>query len=305
MLVEVLCAPQTLGAVSMTDLSWLEVPARDDVAELRTFHRGDRMMAALRDIGVEVAGKRVVDLGAGYGSCAIAAAGAGAASVLAVDIHQDRLDVIAARAAEREVEVCVKRSNLLHPATLAADADVVFLVGVVEYAGLWDTDLPVSALQERVFTTAYESLREGGQLVFGSKSRLWPKYVVKDVHTGQPLVNVLPRQLADRLSLRMSGELYRHHIYSPAGWKKLMHKAGFGQVQCYSPFLSYQFPLKIVRRPTARHVREIRRSLRNPEERNVAWGRLGTARAGLMVASSTVGLPVAHSVLAVATKRDR
>ena len=300
-----LWGPQTLGAVSMTDLSWPEIPARDDVAEFRTFHRGDRMMAALREIGVEVAGKRVVDLGAGYGSCAIAAASAGAASVLAVDIHQDRLDVIAARADERGVEVELKRINLLHPATLSGDADVVFLVGVVEYAGLWDTDTPVSALQERVFTTAYRSLREGGQLVFGSKNRLWPRYVVKDANTGQPLVNVLPRGWADRLSLRISGEPYRHHIHSPAGWMKLMHKAGFGPVQCFCPFLSYQFPLKIVRRPTVRHVREIRRSLRNPEESKVAWGRLGTARAGLMVASSTVGLPVAHSVVAVATKRDR
>ena len=286
----------------MSDLPWLEIPARDDVAELETFHRGDRMMAALREIGVEVAGKRVIDLGAGYGSCAIAAASAGAASVLAVDIHQDRLDVIAARANERGVEVEVRRSNLLHAETLGGEADVVFLVGVVEYAGLWDPGKPVSALQERVFATAYKSLREGGQLVFGSKNRLWPKYVVKDVNTGQPVVNVLPRQVADWLSLRMSGERYRHHIYSPAGWAKLMQQAGFGRVQWFSPFLSYQFPLNIVSRPTARHVREIRRSLSNPEEGKVAWGRLGTARASLMVVSSTVGLPVAHSVVAIATK---
>ena len=280
----------------------LEIPVRDDATELRTFRRGDRVIDLLRDAGIRFEGKNVVDLGAGFGSLSIAAARAGA-NVVAVDVHAQRLGEIAARADAQGASVRVLRANLVEGVPGVCDADIALLIGVVEYAGLWDDQAPVADLQRRVFKTAFDCLRPGGQLVFASKNRLWPRFFVKDANTGQPLVNALPRRLANRVSLRLDGVPYRHHVHSPRFWGRAMHEVGFGSVDCFFPFLSYQLPLRLARRPTLEDMRLARARIETEEELACAWGTIGSLRAGLMVGCATLRLPISHSVVAVATKQ--
>jgi SAM-dependent methyltransferase len=280
----------------------LEIPVRDDATELRTFRRGERVIDLLREAGIDVAGKNVVDLGAGFGSLSIAAAKAGAKNVVAVDVHAVRLEAIAARAEAQGVGVRVHRANLLESVVDVRDADVALLMGVVEYAGLWDRDAPVRELQRRVFKTAFDCLGPGGHLVFASKNRLWPRFVVKDANTGQPLVNVLPRCLADRLSLRLAGVPYRHHIQSPRSWARAMREVGFDSVDCFFPFLSYQLPLRLSRHPALSDLRLARARIQTTEEYDCAWGRLGSLRAAFMVGCAALRLPIAHSLVAIAAK---
>jgi predicted RNA methylase len=283
---------------------FLEIPVRDDAQEFSTFQRGRRVLTALSDLGLTVEGKHVVDLGAGFGSLSIACAEAGAKEVLAADVHPDRLSAIEARAREAGVAIRTMRANLLQPWPASGTADLAFLIGVVEYAGLWDEHAEVATLQRAVFEAAHGALRPGGRLVFGSKSRLWPRFVARDVHTGQPLVNVLPRSSADRVSRRFSNAPYRHHIHSPKGWMELVRAAGFVDVKAFVPYLSYQFPLKIVNRPTFEDIRRVRRLPLTPEERRVAWGRLGTAKAALMATAGMFRMQMAHSTILVATKPE-
>ena len=283
---------------------FVTIPVRDDAQEFHTFERGRTVLRALSGIGVSVQGQRVVDLGAGYGSLSLACLKAGAAEVVAVDIHQERLDAISARAAEQGISVQTRTANLLHPWGQASSADVAFLIGVVEYAGLWDASSEVADLQRTVFTTAFDALRPGGTLIFGSKNRLWPRYIAKDVHTGQPLINVIPRSVADKLSLRFAGRLYRHHIHSPRQWHALITSAGFGDVQTYVPYLSYQFPLEIVVRPSFADINRVRRMAMTSEERGVAWGRAGAVKAGIMATAGAAGIQMGSSMFAIAIKPE-
>lgn len=286
----------------MTAKGFLEIPVRDDAREFSTFERGPNVLRALGGLGLSVERKRVVDLGAGYGSLSIACLKAGATDVLAVDIHPERLDAIAARGRAAGVEVRTRRANLLDPWATTEAADIAFLIGVVEYAGLWSLAANVADLQRSVFGAAYDALKPGGRLVFGSKNRLWPRFVFKDVNTGQPLVNVLPRRAADRLSRRLSGKPYRDHIHSPRGWAQLMETAGFEDVQTYVPYLSYQFPLEIVRAASFGDIPRVRRIPATTEERRVAWGRLGVVKAVVMAAAGTAGIQMGHSTIAIASK---
>lgn len=281
---------------------FLEIPVRDDASEFSTFRRGPSALDALAGLGISVGGKRVIDLGAGFGAMSLACSEAGAADVLAVDVNQERLDAIAARGAASGVVIRTRAANLLAVWDAPADADIAFLVGVVEYAGLWDTSAEVADLQVAIFRAAFDSLKPGGRLVFGSKNRLWPRFAIKDANTAQPLVNVLPRARADQLSQLLSGTPYRHHIHSPRGWAALMTTAGFDTVDTYVPFFSYQFPLRIVTRPRPRDVREVRRISMSKEQRGVAWGRAGLIRAAITVAAGTLGLQVGSSTIAVARK---
>ena len=52
---------------------------------------------------------------------------------------------------------------------VAVTFDVALLIGVVEYAGLWSLDEPVSLLQRRVFETAFQMLAPGGTVVVGRR----------------------------------------------------------------------------------------------------------------------------------------
>lgn len=280
----------------------LEIPVRDDGVELVTLDRGARVLAAFEEVGITVKDKDVVDLGAGFGSLALAAASAGARAVMAVDVHPDRLAAIERKAAAAGVVVTTREANLLEPWDHNRTADVAFLIGVVEYAGLWDLDAPVETLQRRVFETAFDALRPGGTLVFASKNRLWPRFIWRDANTGQPLLSALPRNLADSLSQRFSGEAYRHHIHSPSRWSELVRGVGFTDVEVYLPYLSYQFPLKLVRRGSFHAQREARSRVDSGEEFRVAWGRLGSGRASIMSLAAAFGFPVSHGVFVIATK---
>ena len=58
-----------------------------------------------------------------------------------------------------------------------------------------------------------------------------------------PWVMLLPRFLAGFYA-RLNGakEGYRNYLYSAAGYRKLLRKAGFGAVDCYLAIPSYNHP---------------------------------------------------------------
>jgi SAM-dependent methyltransferase len=284
--------------------SWpdLEIPVRDDATELTTFERGPRVLGSLRGIGVNVAGADVIDLGAGFGSLSLASAREGAKSVLAVDVNPARLAAIDARAAALGLDVATVQANLLEPWSPRGIADIAFLIGVVEYAGLWDPSRPVRTLQRDVLRSAVDALRPGGLLVFASKNRLWPRFVVRDSNTGLPLVNALPRPAADRVARKLRGVPYRHHIHSPRAWSQLIREAGIADTRHFVPYLSYQFPLRLVERGSFRDQRAAARAIHGPEERRVAWGRYGALKAAITSTAGIAGAPVAHGVFVIGTK---
>jgi predicted nicotinamide N-methyase len=91
---------------------------------------GQALARFLLDNTEWVAGKRVVDLGSGSGLSAIAAAKAGARSVLAADIDAMALAAVALNAAANDVAIETTPDDLL--ASLPAPVDVL-LVGDLFY----------------------------------------------------------------------------------------------------------------------------------------------------------------------------
>ena len=84
---------------------------------------GQALARYLLDHPDEVAGRSVLDFGAGSGLIAIAAAKAGATSVLAAEIDDFAAAAIAANAALNDVEIAVQTADLL--ATVKSGWDVV------------------------------------------------------------------------------------------------------------------------------------------------------------------------------------
>lgn len=277
------------------------IPALDDASKLPDFDRGNRFIALLPSIGVEIRGRSVADLGAGYGSVSLAAALAGATKVHALDANAQRLADVATRAERRRANtVETLRANLLDPLPIDP-VDVALLIGVVEYAGLWDEACAPRDLQLQLFRRVHAALKPGGVLVVGTKNRLWPRYIIDDAHTRQPFVNCLPRDWADAASNRLTGAPYRHHIHAPREWTRLLRSAGFISTRVFYPYFSYQFPLRMVERPRPTDLRDIAEMPLSPEEDRVARGPRWRLKALLMLASR-MGVPLTQSLVIVATK---
>ncbi len=82
---------------------------------------GQALARYLLDHPAEVAGRSMLDFGAGSGLVAIAAAKAGAASVLAAEIDHFAAAAIAANAALNDVEITVRTADLLDTVDLRWD----------------------------------------------------------------------------------------------------------------------------------------------------------------------------------------
>lgn len=108
-----------------------------------------------------VAGRRVLDLGAGSGLVGIAAAKAGAAEVLAAEIDPNGLAAIALNAALNGVAVRTLGEDLLDPSAALPAADLV-LVGDLFYA---------AALAERTAAFLDRCVAAGMEAVVGDPYR--------------------------------------------------------------------------------------------------------------------------------------
>jgi SAM-dependent methyltransferase len=278
------------------------IPALDDATDYSDVDRGSLFLGALEQVGLSVVGATVADLGTGFGSIAIAAAKRGARSVWAVDADPDRLRVVLSRARAAEVELETVEGNLLDLSASLRQADIAFLIGVVEYAGLWDSESSVDDLQQRVLRTAFDALRPGGVLIVASKNRLWPRFFLKDAHTGRPLVNFLPRRWADFVSRTKGGRPYRHYIHSPRQWARMLQGAGFSSVTCFYPYFSYQFPLFLVTRPSLGAIVQVRIRLRSIGDTRAAGGRFWGLKAAMMALGGVAHVPLSHGVILVARK---
>ena len=257
-------------------------------------------MSALKDVGVDVRGAAVADLGAGYGTISVALA-EGGAEVTAVDVNEERLAQIRCRAERAGASVRTLQANLLEPPPLERAFDLALLVGVVEYAGLWDEKAPVEQLQQRVIETAAALLRPGGTLVLATKNRAWPGFAVRDVHTKQPLVDYLPRSLADHYSRARYGTPYRHHVHTPAGWRQIVQRGGFSDVRTFVPYFSYQFPLAVVDAPRLGDRVRLQRAAEGvgEEEASAVHGRFPAVKLAVMALGRALRLPLSHSVILV------
>ena len=280
----------------------LEIPVRDDATEFPGQDRASMLLDLLEQHGISVASQNVIDLGAGMGFMSLGSARWGANSVTAYDVDQTRLDEIANRSARVGLTIATRQLNLLDGPPVCDSADIAFIIGVVEYAGLWDTNRSVESLQIQVLRTAHDMLRPGGTLVFATKNRLWPKFVLSEVHTGKPLVAVLPRSLADRFNRRLTGEPYRHHIHSSSGWKRLLEAAGFSTIRPLVPYFGYQFPIALVEHPRRSDQEQIDSILTSRPELQTFAGRAWKPKLLLTSTAQYFHCTVSQSLIFIAKK---
>ncbi len=180
--------------------------------------RGRLLLRLLAEAGAgPIAGWRVLDLGAGFGSLAIYCASLGA-EVVAVDPNAQRMQVAVAIAKQRGLPVRALAAQAQSLPLPDASFDLVLannsLCYIVEEHQL---DLALSEI--------HRMLRPGGWVVIRNPNRLHPR----DQFTGLPLLPLLSPSLAQRVTESLGRHRSNVRLHSPGGAVRQLRRAGFSQ----------------------------------------------------------------------------
>ncbi len=182
--------------------------------------RGRLLLRLLAEQGAgPIAGRSVLDLGAGFGALALYFAHLGA-EVVAVDPNEERLGVAVEIAGRRGLAVT---AVVAHAQSLPLpDASIDLVVANNSLCYLVDERAHRLALSE-----IHRVLRPGGWIVVRNPNRLRPR----DQFTGLPLLGLLPPSLAQLVVRRLGRHRSQVRLRSPGGAVRQLRRAGFSQVR--------------------------------------------------------------------------
>ena len=240
---------------------WGNLEALEDFmfSERRTYHVRDLFdyLNHSYHLMLDFADKDVFTIGVGEGTEAIFFALYGARHVFGLDKNPHRISTLNKSAESYDLES--KISTLVGDYTTAAIRpscfDIVTMIGVLEW--LPNTS-SAGAEQVQYLKKAHQALKPDGTLVLGIESRMNPIYFLGRTNHGDiPFTPLLPRVLANTITMLFRNKPYTTFTYTNSGYRKLLARAGFSTVDIYPVLFSYQEPRFIF--ATSKGLREVLR----------------------------------------------
>lgn len=191
--------------------------------------------------------ERALDIGFGYGSITLSLSDV-FEKVVGLEDSIERLHILKARiASSGRDNIELVHGDALRMPFRKDTFDAATIIGVLEWVGLTDKVHLVEEVQLSFLKGVYDVMREGGEVVIGIENRTGFQYLFgwKD-HTNIWGTNLMPRALANLYTKLRLGEPYRAYTYSHIGYRKLMKKAGFKDVEIFCALRSYRFPKYII-----------------------------------------------------------
>jgi SAM-dependent methyltransferase/4-amino-4-deoxy-L-arabinose transferase-like glycosyltransferase len=167
--------------------------------------------------GGSIAGRRVLDLGAGFGALALYCAHLGA-EVVAVDPNAQRMQVAVEIAKQRGLAL----SALSAPAQSLPLPDECFDLVLANNSLCYIVDDHQHSL---ALSEIHRVLRPGGWVVMRNPNRLHPR----DQFTGIPLLALLSPPLAQRVTDALGRHRSNVRLRSPGGAVRALRRAGFSR----------------------------------------------------------------------------
>jgi SAM-dependent methyltransferase len=166
-----------------------------------------------------IAGRRVLDLGAGFGAIALYFAHLGA-DVVAVDPNEQRMQVALTLAQRHSLKLNIAAA----PAQSLPFPDRSFDFVVANNSLCYIVE---RGARREAFAEIHRVLRPGGWLAMRNPNRLHPR----DQFTGMPLLPLLPPSLAQRVVEATGRHRSEVRLTSPAGAIFELRRTGFAHVR--------------------------------------------------------------------------
>ncbi|MGH9580524.1 MAG: class I SAM-dependent methyltransferase [Terriglobales bacterium] len=230
------------GLDAALDETFTHYENRDFYRRIMNESRGD--FRFLLPVGRQSA---VLDLGSGWGATTLALARQ-FAHVTACDGTKENLEFLACRARAAELNnMSFVRIDPLEGARLPfqdGSFAAVILNGVLEWIGTGSMEGSPEELQRQLLLEVRRVLQPGGCVYVAIENRFYALYWLGKIepHTMLPFVSVLPRAVANRISLAVRGRPFRNYTPSYGSLNSLVRKAGFDRLEFYLPLPSYQHP---------------------------------------------------------------
>ncbi|MGG4126634.1 class I SAM-dependent methyltransferase [Paenibacillus illinoisensis] len=182
-----------------------------------------------------------LDIGAGWGTIAIPVA-RNIGHVVALDGTLDRLEFLNERAKQENVNnLTLIHADIFNHPLKENQFDLVSYNGVLEWVGVGSQENP-KARQIKALEIAFRLLKPGGFLYIGIENATGIKYLLgePDDHTNIKYISYLEREVADTLSLSITNNEYKTYTYNKQGYREMLDKVGFGDIQFYYPYPDYK-----------------------------------------------------------------
>ena len=185
----------------------------------------------------------ILDIGCGPGSLSIQIAKI-CNKVYAVDATLNRLRFLEIR---KENEA-LKNITPIHASALSMPFkgpcfNYILMNGVFEYMGEWGKGKNPAEIQKNTLDTAYDLLKDKGYLFIAIENRYGFDFFYKERdHSKLYLTSLLPRFIANLVTMIFNKKKYRTYTYSFSGYNKMLKEAGFKRIDFYYAWPDYRDP---------------------------------------------------------------
>ncbi|OGB87556.1 hypothetical protein A3J44_01020 [candidate division WOR-1 bacterium RIFCSPHIGHO2_02_FULL_45_12] len=228
----------------------------------------------------------ILDLGSGWGNFSFALAPR-VGQVVAADITSQALKFIHLRKTQDKIEnitpVLIEPLDFGRLPFADNTFNAVIMNGVLEWVGSHLKTGDPLKLQEGCLRAVYQTLKNNGRVLIGIENRFGLKYFfgAQDDHlihySSQKIsyTTLLPRIIANWITRKRISLPYRTYTHSLNGYKSLLKRAGFKDIEVYFPDPDYRaisaqvYPVKV------QEVRKLLRASMKNElaslSRNMFW----------------------------------
>lgn len=197
---------------------------------------------------------RILDLGSGWGTISFLLAKE-VGHITTVEAVLERVKFICIRKEQDQLEnITPIHANVLTFPFKDSSFDLIIMNGILEWVGVMNTEYPPQRAQEILLKRSYDLLAAGGYLYIGIENRFGYQFLrgAKD-HSGLKYTSLMPRWMASLMvnlsTIKYRTECltkgYRTYTYSKFGYKRMLHKVGFPQVDIYLTS-NYNYPKYLI-----------------------------------------------------------
>lgn len=190
---------------------------------------------------------KILDLGAGYG--AISMELAKTFDTTSADVNKYTLQFIKHRAKQEKLKIKIKEiENAAFGLPFKDNSyDIILMNGVLEWVASELTQDP-KKIQKEVLKEVRRILKPNGLFVLAIENRIaWDWIKGKTSHIPIKYIDLVPRFLANLISLNKRGKKFKEYIYTKRGYKKLLKSTGFNHLEIFAAIPTYQKPKKIIK----------------------------------------------------------